>query len=87
MRKLHVVTAVATATLLPAAALADRPPNPRERAAAERALRTNGFVSWDSIELDDGRWEVDDARSRNGQKFDVKLAPGTYRIVRRVRDD
>lgn len=87
MRKSHVYIAIGAAVLLPAAALADRPPTPQERAAVERVLRANGFVSWDDIEFDDGRWEVDDARLRNGQKYDVKLAPGTYRIIRRTRDD
>lgn len=83
----------ASVAILPVAAFAasnipDRPPTDAERAAIEKVLKANGFVSWDDIELDDGRrWEVDDARLANGQAYDVKLAPGTLRITRRTRDD
>lgn len=87
MRKSYALIAIAAVSLLPAAALADRPPSAQERTAIERVLRANGFVNWDDIEFDDGRWEIDDARLRNGQKYDVKLAPRTLRIIRRVRDD
>lgn len=81
-----------SAVLLPVAAMAasvhDRPPTESERAALERILAANGFASWDDIELDDGRrWEVDDARLANGETYDLKLALGTLRIVRRARDD
>ncbi|MET1110714.1 MAG: PepSY domain-containing protein [Allosphingosinicella sp.] len=93
MRKLSIALIAAAALGLSAAAVAapavpDRAPTPDERAAIERVLTGNGFVSWDDIELDDGRrWEVDDARLANGEAYDVKLAPGTLRITRRTRDD
>lgn len=64
----------------------DRPPTPAERTAIESALKAGGFVSWDDIELDDGRWEVDDARHSDGHEYDVKLAPQTYEIIRKSRD-
>ena len=62
----------------------DRSPTMAERAAIERVLRANHFVGWEEIELDDGNWEVDDARVADGKAYDVKLAPKTLRIVRRV---
>lgn len=64
----------------------DRLPNESERAAIKLVLRGNGFVHWEEIELDDGQWEVDDARLRDGSTYDLKLAPETLRIVRRVRE-
>lgn len=93
MRKLTPLLFLAPIALLPAAALAvdktpDRAPTAEERSAIERVLNANGFVSWDDIELDDGRrWEVDDARNAAGEAYDVKLAPDTLRITRRTRDD
>jgi hypothetical protein len=67
-------------------ALADREPTPEERTRIEAALREQGFVEWEEIELDDGMWEVDDARSAAGEEFDLKLDPTTLRIVARDRD-
>lgn len=87
-----ILLAAASLGLVPVAALAanvpDRLPTDAERDAIERVLQANGFVSWDDIELDDGRrWEVDDARLANGEAYDVKLALETLRITRRTRDD
>lgn len=71
---------------------ADRDPTPEERAAIEKVLRDNGFVSWEEIELDDDRprrqpyWDVDDARDARGQAFDLKIQPGTLKILRRTPD-
>ena len=78
----------AASLALAAPALADRPPDARERAAIERLLRGQGFVSWEEIELDDDgpRWEVDDARGPDGRRYDVKIDPRSMRIVRRERD-
>ena len=92
MRKTKALLILAPFAILPAAALAakapDRAPTAEERTAIERVLTGNGFVSWDDIELDDGRrWEVDDARTATGEAYDVKLAPDTLRITRRTRDD
>jgi len=91
MKVLYAVAAIGSVSLLATAALADRPPNARERAALERVLRANGFVSWEEIELDDDGpyWEVDDARTRNRRdgKYDLKIAPRSMKIVKRERDD
>jgi len=47
-------------------------------------LRANGFVSWREIERDDGKWEVEDARHRNGRVYDLDIRGG--RIVKWDRD-
>lgn len=64
-------------------AFADRAPNPQELASIEKTLRAAGYISWDEIELDDGVWEVDDARrAGNAQDCDVDISPKTYEIVK-----
>ena len=55
-------------------------------AAVAASLRDRGFVSWDEIEWDDGKWEVDDARRANGARYDLKLDPSTLKIVHRERE-
>lgn len=64
-------------------AFADRAPNADERTRIEQTLRAAGYISWDEIELDDGVWEVDDARKvAGGQDCDIDISPDTYRIVK-----
>ncbi len=75
---------IAASLSMPAAEYRD--PSPRERAQVERVLRQAGFVRWDDIELDDGLWEVDDARTRDGGEYDLKIDPRSMRIVRRDGD-
>jgi len=58
---------VACVGLAPLTAHADRSPNQEERAKIEQTLRAQGFTSWSGIELDDGRWEVDDAIASDGK--------------------
>ena len=87
MKKLIAMGVVAAATLgLAAPALAeDRPPTAAERNQLEEALTAAGFVSWEEIELDDDGpyWDVDDARTENGQRYDLKLNPQTMEIISR----
>lgn len=64
----------------------DREPTTEERTRIEAALRDGGYTSWEEIELDDGRWEVDDARHTDGHEYDLKLDM-EYQIVDRDRDD
>ena len=66
----------------------DRAPTASERASVEQVLRAGGFVSWEEIELDDDGpvWDVDDARTRDGARYDVKIDPSTLRITRRQLD-
>ena len=93
MRPVVFAAAVSALTLiaLPASAK-DRPPTAQEKAAIEKVLRAQGFVSWEEIELDDDRparppvWDVDDARAKDGKAFDLKLEPGTLKVLRRTAD-
>ncbi|MDP3661166.1 PepSY domain-containing protein [Phenylobacterium sp.] len=71
----------------------DRAPTPQEQAAIEKVLRAEGFVAWEEIEYDDDRpirqpvWDIDDARTADGKVFDVRLEPGTLKVLRRAADD
>ena len=76
-----------TAVFFTGAAVADTPPNAQERATIEIALKNAGFTSWEDIELDDGRWGVDDAVHQDGGKYDLELDPNSYAIIKRERDD
>ena len=60
-------------------------PTPAEQARIEAALRERGFVRWKEIEReDDGQtWEVDDAYTADGQRFDLRLSADTLREILR----
>ena len=68
-------------------ALADRPPTDNERTAIEASLKDLGFVRWKEIELDDNRWEIDDAVHSDGKKYDLELEPETLKVLKRELDD
>jgi uncharacterized membrane protein YkoI len=86
--KLLCAIALPASLIVAAPAFAeDRPPTPSERAAIEKILKSAGYTSWEEIEFDDGRWEVDDARTANGREYDLKLDPKTLKIVSRRADD
>lgn len=87
MRIASIAAAILAASAAFAPALADRPPTPDERVKIEGALKDAGFTTWKSIELDDGRWEVDDAIGTDGQKYDLKLSPQSLEIISRKLDD
>jgi len=87
MKPRSLLLAPALAALLFAApARADRDPTPEERALIEARLTALGFVAWDDIELDDGVWEVDDARTAAGQEYDLDLHPETLEVLKQERD-
>lgn len=65
----------------------DRQPNSSERAEIGRVLHEAGFKSWGKIELDDGKWEVDDARRSDHRRYEVHLKPGTLEVMKVKRDD
>lgn len=93
MRSLLTAGFFGLAALTAGPALAkDRPPTPQERTAIEAALKAAGYVSWEEIEFDDDRparqpvWDIDDARTADGKAFDLKLEPGSLKILRRTAD-
>ena len=67
-------------------AWADRPPTAEERERIEAALRAAGFQTWEEIELENGVWEVDDARAADGRKYDLKLDPNSLQIIHQEKD-
>lgn len=86
LRSLCVCAALAVA--MPAFA-ADRAPDAKETAALKQRMAALGYVSWEEIELDsDGPyWDIDDARKADGKRYDVRLAPGTLKVLRATIDD
>jgi hypothetical protein len=66
---LIAVTMAAVYALFIHTANADRAPTPEESSRIEQALRGLGFVSWKKIELDDGHWEIDDARTQTARNM------------------
>ncbi len=88
---LHVLAGTFAASLLVLAAagpvLADREPTAEERPRIESTLRQLGYQSWEEIEFDDGRWEVDDARHADGKTYDLDLDPETLAVVDKDPDD
>jgi hypothetical protein len=79
--------AAITAIFFTGVAVADTAPNAQERSTIEIALKNAGFTSWEEIELDDGRWEIDDAVHRDGGEYDLELHANSYAIIKRERDD
>ncbi|KAB2722401.1 PepSY domain-containing protein [Brucella intermedia] len=79
-------------TFYPSLALGDnRYPNQSERQKIERVLTAAGYTSWGEIELDDddddrGIWDVENARHKNGHRYDLELDARTLRIIDRDRD-
>ena len=53
------------------------------------ARSAGGDFVLEEVELDDDGpyWEVDDARMADGKRYDLKLRPGTYEIVKRELED
>jgi uncharacterized membrane protein YkoI len=76
----------AAVLLLPLAAEA-RDPTPEMRVRIEAALREQGYVAWDDIDVErDGRIEVDDARGPDGKEYDLELDPQTLRVIKREEE-
>jgi hypothetical protein len=82
----HAILSLVFAITVLQPAWADRSPTPVERAYIEATLRIAGFQRWQDIELEDGRWEVDDAVLVDGRQFDLKLDPVTFAILETRRD-
>ncbi len=86
MKQLVAAASVAIAVLFATPAFADRPPTADELTKIEAQLRSLGFKSWGKIELDDKKWEIDDAIDQTGQKFDVDLDPTSLAVLKKERD-
>jgi hypothetical protein len=69
------------------AARADSP-SPEVRAKIEAKLRSLGFTDWKEIEAErqGTEWAIDDARTADGQQFDVTLAADDLRELSREPD-
>lgn len=78
---------VTSAMPLAAARADDRPVTPEERRQIEEVLRREGFTRWGDIELDDGRFEVDDAVAADGREYDLELSRADFSIVKRDLED
>lgn len=89
MKLRHLLPAAGLALCLSPMAFAGQHPNAEQRAALEVALTQAGFVSWGEIELEKGRWEVEDARKVIGsvEKYDLKLDSTSLEIVKQKLDD
>lgn len=81
------VAAALTVAATPALAV-DRQPNAAETVALKQRMAALGYVSWEEVELDDDGpyWDIDDARKAGGTKFDVRLAPGSLKVLRATPD-
>lgn len=78
--------AVFTATMLTASpASADRPVTSEERAKLVALLAAEG-CSGGTMELDDGKYEVDDARCADGHKWDFEF-DRDFKMIKKKRDD
>ena len=86
MRFAPPLAALALFLAVAPAAQADTPVSPEQKAKVEAMLRQEGFTKWSEIELDDGMIEVDDAVDAAGKKFDLKLDPTSFAIVKRKAD-
>ncbi len=89
MKKTVTALSISGLMSLASLAMAGQHPDAAQRAALEQALTSAGYATWGEVELDDGYWEVGDARKQPGarQKYDLKIDPQTMQIVREKLDD
>lgn len=75
------------ALALAAPALADSKPSPQDAERVRATIAAHGFIGGEIETDDDGpeAFEVDDARDKNGLKFDIKLDKD-FRILKIERD-
>ena len=67
--------------------MVSRPPSAEHRAHIEQALKSQGFVRWSGIRMDEDGPEVDSAWDRQGRRFELKLHPPTLEVTRSERED
>lgn len=75
MKTKSISTAILVAglALAPLHAFAANDPSGEERAIIAEALLEQGYVSWGEVKFEDGIWEVEDARTVENRKVDLKL--------------
>jgi hypothetical protein len=66
-------------------ALADRPVTDQERTQLVAAMKAEGCAGG-SMEFDDGRFEVDDARCADGKQYDLDFDTA-FKLVKKDLDD
>ena len=71
--RMTALAALFAAAPLGAAFAVDRGPDAEETAIISNVLLAEGFSSWGKIELDDGRWEVENAVDQDGNRRDLVL--------------
>lgn len=86
MRRIAML-ALFTALAAPVLAKEPRPPSHEQRMQIEQALRAQGYVRWSGIRRDDDGPEVDSAWDAQGRRFELRLDPRTYKVVRVERED
>ena len=82
---LGMAALIASASIATLAVAGDRPPTAAEASDLAKILNDAGFKSWRKIELDDGKWEVDDAVHQDGRVYDVDIRGG--KIVKKDLED
>lgn len=82
---LGIAALIAAAPLASLAVANDRPPTAAEASELTTILNDAGFKSWKKIELDDGKWEVDNAVHQDGRVYDVDIRDG--KIVKKDLED
>lgn len=82
--KMLLAALVTVALATPALADNDTPTK-AQRASVMKAIRAAGCTNPTKVERDDGGFEVDNARCKDGV-YDLKLS-ADYRIVSRDKDD
>jgi len=66
-------------------ALADRPLTDQERAQLTAALQAQG-CSDGTMQFDDGKFEVDDARCADGKTYDLEF-DASFKLIKKDKDD
>lgn len=78
---------LAAATFAGSAIASERAPSAAEAAAIGDAMKSQGFSAWGKVELDDGKWEVDNAVHSDGRVYDVDLRVSDLGILKRELED
>jgi hypothetical protein len=85
MRCQLLISAVLLLLSWPPALADDRPLRDDERAKLAAALSAEGCTGG-TMELDDGHYEVEDARCSDGHKYDLTF-DASFKLIEKERDD